>query len=150
LVNRRADAERRILRHARAGYALALADPAYHDTVCRRLAPSLNVEPTDMWQAIDWTWAVALGAVPSKPAIRGTIGGAVEAGAAILRDLLAGDDDAARRWADATGDRLSLGSTLQSHPFPDQASWFLRVERRVSASARASNTVDGSESGFDG
>jgi hypothetical protein len=127
-VSRRDEAERRILRHARSGYALAIEDGAYLAIVRQRLAPSLEVEPINLWQAIDWTWAVALGFTDGG----GQMASAIDAAADTLKELLAGDDSAAVRWASATGDLLSLGSTLRSHPFPDQASWSLRKTSRAS------------------
>jgi hypothetical protein len=82
----------------------------------------LQAEPRDLWQAIDWIWAVTLGLASAT----GPLAGPIEGAAGVLRALLQGDDEVASRWDEATGGRLSLGSTLQSHPFPDQASWLLR------------------------
>lgn len=88
----------------------------------RRLGATLAAEPATLWEAIDWLWAAVLGHVEVAGPLREEIRG----GAAVLEALLAGDDAAIDRWAAATGDRLSLWSTLSSHPFPDQASWLLR------------------------
>jgi hypothetical protein len=125
-MGHRDDAEQRTLKHARRGYALALSDPAYLGTVRERLAPALEAEPSDLWQSIDWTWAVMPGHGPPQGPPQGPLSRAIARGSSVLRELLAGDDTALERWAAATGDRLSLHSTLSSHPFADQASWLLR------------------------
>ena len=114
--------EQRVIRHARRGYALALTDDAYRARVSERLAPALVREANDMWEAIDWTWACMLGL--GHP--RGPLATEIEHAAKMLERLLVGEDIDAITWAKLTEEKLSLGSTLRSHPFPDQAAWLLQ------------------------
>mgnify|MGYP001305544696 CR=1 FL=1 len=98
-----------------------MTDPAYLAKVRARL--DLDEAPADLWGAIDWTWSVALGGSPPS----GPLARSIAAGAEVLRALLEGDDAARRRWAAAPNDALSLASSLSSHPFADQATWFIRT-----------------------
>lgn len=81
-----------------------------------------------MWEAVDWIWAEALEIARPEGSMKAVIGRA----ARLLVELLEGDDAVAARWSSLTRDQLSLGSTLQSHPFPDQAAWLLLKMSRAS------------------
>lgn len=118
--------EARTLERARRGYRLAMADTDYLARARARL--ELTHHPADLWSAIDWTWSVALGG----PTPDGPLAGVIAAGAEVLVALLQGDDSARAQWSAATDDRLSLDSTLSSHPFPDQTAWSLLKTSRAS------------------
>ena len=122
-----AEREARILRHCRAGLALALGQPAYRDVVAARLAPYLFEQPVNLFQAQPWIWACAL---TVGPAPQGPLAGSILAAGALLRDFLPIDEpieSARQRWRDATRGSLDLDSTLRSHPFADLHAWLLRT-----------------------
>ncbi len=116
----------RLVAHAREGLRLARAEPAYRATVLARLGPELGRAPEDLWDAIPWTWAVALdGEAPEA----GALAAAVVEGARLLGAFLAGEEPLEAleaRWSTSAAARLGLGSTLRSHPFPDLRAWSIR------------------------
>ena len=88
-----------------------------------RLGPDLARAPGDLWDAIPWTWAVALGGEPPRA---GAMAGAVVEVAAALREWLRGEEALEALEARCAGRGLALGSTLRSHPFPDLRAWSIR------------------------
>ncbi len=123
----RVDRLARKARHARDGYRQAMGEPEYRSGVLARLAPELGEGPTDLWTAISWTWSVCLGG--SAPP-DGACAADVVAAAAVLRVWFESDEPLAvlqSQWRERCGDRLALGSTLRSHPFPDVYTWSFRV-----------------------
>lgn len=114
----------RLASHAREGFALALAEPEYRSSVLARLVPALVARPDDLWDAIPWLWAAALGLqAPSD----GRMAAAVHEAAPSFTAWLLGEEPLStleRHWAQQFG--LAAGSTLRSHPFADLRSWSIR------------------------
>jgi hypothetical protein len=129
-----ADRDARLVAHAREGFRLARAEPAYRATVLARLGPELGRDPEDLWDAIPWTWAVAL---DSEPPRAGPMVAAVVEAARQLRSFLGGDEPLEAieaRWSATAAARLGLGSILRSHPFPDLRAWSIRPMFAASSS----------------
>jgi hypothetical protein len=129
-----ADRDARLVAHAREGFRLAREEPAYRATVLARLSPELGRDPEDLWDAIPWTWAVALEGEPPRA---GPVVAAVVEGARQLRSFLLGDEPLEAleaRWCASSAAQLALGSTLRSHPFPDLRAWSIRPVFAASSS----------------
>lgn len=128
-----ADRDARLVAHAREGLRLARDEPTYRATVLARLGPGLGRDPEDLWEAIPWTWAVAL---DREPPGAGPMAAAIVEGARLLRSFLGGEEPLEAleaRWS-ATAAGLGLGSTLRSHPFPDLRAWSIRPMFAASSS----------------
>jgi hypothetical protein len=124
----------RLAGHSREGFRLACDDPVYRAAVLARLAPELGPGPEDMWDAIPWIWAIALG---GEPPAQGAMAGAARIAAALLGEWLGGDeplDALEARWRASAAAPLGLGSTLRSHPFPDLRTWSIRPMFAASSS----------------
>jgi hypothetical protein len=133
---RRAILERdaRLVAHAREGFRRVWDEPAYRAVVLARLKPLLAADPDDLWAAIPWTWAVALGGDLPRA---GLLAGGVATAAALLRSFLGGDEpleSLEARWSATAAAQLGLGSTLRSHPFPDLRTWSIRPMFAASSS----------------
>ncbi len=97
-------------------------DPAYCQRVLARLQPDLAAEPADLWDAVPWIWALALGhAAPPS-------GRALDAAALSLRAALLSAEDPLSHQAQWQREHpeLDWGSVLRSHPFCDLRSWSIR------------------------
>lgn len=128
-----AQREIRLAELCREGFRLAEHDEGYKSVVLTRLHPELTVTPDDLWTAIPWIWAGALGAPP--PAT-GLFAPAVIDAISVLCEWFSSDEplDVLRsHWHARTGNRLALGSTLRSHPFADLRSWFIRPQFAASS-----------------
>jgi hypothetical protein len=129
-----AERDARLVAHAREGLVLARREPAYRASVLGRLRPELTRDPEDLWEAIPWTWAVALDAEPPRT---GPMADAIVEAARLLRSLLLGDEPLGAieaHWSTTAAAPLGLGSTLRSHPFPDLRAWSIRPMFAASSS----------------
>jgi hypothetical protein len=129
-----ADRDARLVAHAREGLRLAREEPAYHAAVLARLGRELGRDPEDLWDAIPWTWAVALDGEPPRA---GAMATAVVEAARLLRSFLGGEEPLEvleARWSATAAAPLGLGSTLRSHPFPDLRAWSIRPVFAASSS----------------